>query len=403
MFKLLIVDDEKLLRQGFIHMTDWSDHGYEIVGEAGNGEDALRLIDTLRPDIVVTDIKMPGMDGIGLIQAIKSDYPKTEVIVLSSYSDFPYVKDSLQLGAADYILKASMSFEEVLLSLGKVTGKLSVNEKNEAYEKIRNKHTVSQYFHESNETAPNQGTFYDPLNNQTGESLIYDAEEKLISIGSWNWKEIRPYMESGTLEELYTRIWNSVIQLIEKGQQLDPYLLQKGLVELIYMIIHKLDEEGWGPGDLQKNKIAYFRNIESATNFHDCMKAFKDALSAVSNHVSISGYSIHAYSPTIRAVANYLQQHFANPELSLSEAAQRFHLNKSYLSQLFKQQTGTNFQAYLTEVRINKAKELLRKSVPVNEVCHAIGIDNVSYFSQLFKRSVGTTPSEYARTYIEYE
>lgn len=119
MYKVIIVDDEKLLRQGFIHMTDWAKIGIEIVGDVANGIEALNLIEQARPDIVVTDVRMPGMDGIELTRIIKDKYPGVEVIVLSSFNEFEYVKESLQLGALDYILKPKMQYTDLLAALEK--------------------------------------------------------------------------------------------------------------------------------------------------------------------------------------------------------------------------------------------------------------------------------------------
>jgi two-component system response regulator YesN len=121
MTKLLIVDDESLLRQGFTHMTDWSDHGFQIIGEAVNGQEALEIIARQSPDIVVTDIKMPVMDGVELTRVIKRDYPRIQVLILSSYDDFDYVRETLRLGAFDYILKPKMNFADLLNVLQKAS------------------------------------------------------------------------------------------------------------------------------------------------------------------------------------------------------------------------------------------------------------------------------------------
>ncbi|TBL69289.1 response regulator [Paenibacillus thalictri] len=390
MIKLLIVDDEKLLRKGFIHMTDWPEHGYCIAGEAGNGEEALQLIETLRPDVVVTDIKMPGMDGIELIQIIKSAYPHIEVIVLSSYSDFPYVKESLQLGAADYILKASMSFDEVLCALGKVTGQPGGNP-------VHRRPLTP----EKGQAAERSDLFYPDNISRYKELLSEGQETRTLSTDRWLWKEIRPYIEGGDLDGLYRGICGAVVEQIENGRPPEPYGLKKSLVELGYMIIHKLDESGVNPHELQRDKVALFRQIESAFTFDTCMDSFKAMFSAIHQFLAANVYPMNKYSPTIKLVVAYLHENYAQPELSLSDVARRYHMNKSYLSQLFKQQVGENFQSYVTRIRLDQAKQRLRRNEPVNEVCFAVGIDNVSYFSQLFKRWMGVSPSDYAKELID--
>ncbi|MCZ8518440.1 MULTISPECIES: response regulator transcription factor [Paenibacillus] len=111
---VLIVDDELLVRQGIKHHLNWEEVGFRIVGEAANGEEALAKIGELRPHIVLTDIVMPVMDGEELTRIIKRNYPEIEVIVLSSFSEFTYVRSSFQSGVADYILKPSLESQELL-------------------------------------------------------------------------------------------------------------------------------------------------------------------------------------------------------------------------------------------------------------------------------------------------
>lgn len=120
--KILIVDDEYLLRQGIKHLLDWEKEGFQIVGEASNGKEALALIEELNPHIVISDIVMPIMDGVDLTKIIKSRFPKIQVLILSSYSDFEYVKDTFKHGVNDYILKPTLDPQE-LLTLLKTTVK----------------------------------------------------------------------------------------------------------------------------------------------------------------------------------------------------------------------------------------------------------------------------------------
>jgi len=124
--KVLIVDDERLIRQGILHYINWQEEGFEVVGEASNGEEAQRLIDELKPDIVITDIVMPVMNGTDLIKAIKASHPTIEVIVLSSYADFDYVRDTFKHGVIDYILKPKLDGDILLETLKRVEKTLAL-------------------------------------------------------------------------------------------------------------------------------------------------------------------------------------------------------------------------------------------------------------------------------------
>ncbi|RXZ80517.1 DNA-binding response regulator [Paenibacillaceae bacterium] len=115
--KVLIVDDEVLIRQGIKHFMDWEQEGFQIVGEASNGQEALERIEELKPHIVLTDIVMPVMDGEELTKEIKARYPDIEVIVLSSFGEFDYVRSTFQSGVADYILKPKLDMQHLLAVL----------------------------------------------------------------------------------------------------------------------------------------------------------------------------------------------------------------------------------------------------------------------------------------------
>lgn len=100
-YRILLVDDDSIVRMGLKMAVNWHELGFEIVGEASNGEEALVLMEKLLPDVVLTDMYMPKCDGISLMQESKDRFPKIKFIVLSCYSDFDYVKNSLKLGASE--------------------------------------------------------------------------------------------------------------------------------------------------------------------------------------------------------------------------------------------------------------------------------------------------------------
>lgn len=122
--KVLIVDDELLVRQGMKHHLNWEQEGFELVGEASNGQEALAFIEHVHPHIIITDIVMPVMDGEELTRIVKNRYPEIEIIILSSFSEFDYVKSTFQSGVVDYILKPKLETEELLHVLKKTAAKI---------------------------------------------------------------------------------------------------------------------------------------------------------------------------------------------------------------------------------------------------------------------------------------
>src|SRR3954471_14313925 len=106
-----------LIRQGIKHYINWEQEGFLIVGEASNGQEALELVETTNPHIIITDIVMPIMDGEELTRIVKERYPYIEIIILSSFGEFDYVRSTFQNGVVDYILKPKLNADGLLKAL----------------------------------------------------------------------------------------------------------------------------------------------------------------------------------------------------------------------------------------------------------------------------------------------
>lgn len=105
MIKVLVVDDEAIVRKGIVLETDWKALNCVVVGEASNGEEGLEAVERFRPDLIVCDIKMPKMSGIEMLTTIRERGDNTPVIFLTAYSDFSYAQQAIRLSASDYLLK----------------------------------------------------------------------------------------------------------------------------------------------------------------------------------------------------------------------------------------------------------------------------------------------------------
>lgn len=123
MLKVFLVEDEFVVRDGIKNNIDWKSHGYEFCGEASDGELALPMIQKLKPDIVITDIKMPFMDGLVLSKLIKKEFPWIEIIILSGYEDFKYAKEGIKIGVAEYLTKP-ISGSELLEEVDALAAKI---------------------------------------------------------------------------------------------------------------------------------------------------------------------------------------------------------------------------------------------------------------------------------------
>ncbi|NMO97857.1 response regulator transcription factor [Paenibacillus lemnae] len=136
MNKVLVVDDERIVRIGFKTIIDWNRHGYHLVGTAKNGIHALEMVQELDPDIVVTDLKMPQMDGLELIRQLDLRRYKGKVIALSNHAEFDLIREAMVLGASDYILKVTLNPEDLITVLNKVMDRIW-DEKKQTEQNIR--------------------------------------------------------------------------------------------------------------------------------------------------------------------------------------------------------------------------------------------------------------------------
>ncbi len=128
MLKVFLVEDEFVVREGIKKNIDWEAYGYEFCGEATDGEIAFPMIQKLKPDIVITDIKMPFMDGLALSKLIKKEFPWMEIIILTGYETFEYAKEALKIGVAEYLSKP-ISGNELLKEVDNIAARIEEKRK----------------------------------------------------------------------------------------------------------------------------------------------------------------------------------------------------------------------------------------------------------------------------------
>lgn len=131
MYKVVVVEDEKRARQGIVFGTDWASINCVVLGEASNGEEGLEVARKCKPDIIITDIKMPKLSGIEMSEQLVKEIPKLKVIFLTAYSDFTYAQQAVRLGAVDYLVKPFKDgqLEEVIR---KLILKINLNKEDQA-------------------------------------------------------------------------------------------------------------------------------------------------------------------------------------------------------------------------------------------------------------------------------
>ena len=146
MKKILIADDEFLVRLGLKTTIDWEQHGFIIVGEAKNGKEALELFEQSDPDILLTDIRMPVMDGLEVIQTVKQKKRSLKCVILTHYDDFNYAKEAIKLGASDYILKSDLNSDNLFSILNRISNEIDAETKKSSELSVNNEVITSSNY-----------------------------------------------------------------------------------------------------------------------------------------------------------------------------------------------------------------------------------------------------------------
>ncbi len=172
MLKVFLAEDEFVIREGIKNNINWGEHGYEFCGEAGDGELAFSMIQKLQPDILITDIRMPFMDGLALSRMVKAEFPGIEIILLTGYEDFEYAKEAIRIGVASYLSKP-ISGRNLLTEIDHVADKI--------IEKRREKEAALRYEQDMKEKAQldKQEFFKDLVTGGRPLTYILDRAKKL--------------------------------------------------------------------------------------------------------------------------------------------------------------------------------------------------------------------------------
>lgn len=226
MIKVLLVEDEKIIRIGLKMMIPWEEHGFEWMGGAEDGIEALAMIEQHRPDLVITDLMMPNMSGLELIQMLKKDpLFHGRVIVLSNYDDYELVRDAMKLGAVDYLLKLTLKPEELLDVLNKAVIELAAEEEMKEIHRMNTlvmresllqsrKNFLKELLHDEFLLEQGIAVKAQKLNVTFGHAssfLLYltlDHVEKILNTGKWSDKQ-----------QLIFSIQNIVAEIINEFSQ----------------------------------------------------------------------------------------------------------------------------------------------------------------------------------------
>ena len=390
-YTVVVADDEQELREAVCSMIRWEEIGFRLVGSAGNGLDALQLVEQLQPDLLLTDIQMPFITGTELAKSVRELQPLISIAFLSGYDDFEYAQRAIENRVISYLLKP-ISVAELTAALREIHVKMERH-----FQELR---PVDVHISKHLTTA---SLLLDPYAQYSGE----DAERLLLESGM---VFTRPYdiavfsirLHQGCSFASGGRILSLVISengFVHIGAALD---------ELYYACRRVLDE------NCVLGISRFFSDLRYCTEA--CREAVEVQQKATEPGIfryedlivhSEAAASNSSVSPAGEGVRSLCQQamkiiaaEYWDEALSLSSVSERLHVNPNYLSANMKKYAGDTFINLLIRERMEQALRLLQQSggMKIAEIAAACGYSDQHYFSYCFKKYHGTSPAKMRRT-----
>lgn len=518
-YKVVCVEDEIVTREGIRDSVDWQGHGFEFCGEAPDGEIALPLVQATQPDVLITDIKMPFMDGLQLSKIVHERMPRVKIIILSGHDEFEYAQEAIKIGVTEYLLKpvTVQDLHNVLERLG--TQLEQERKEKEIWDKLQEQLAENRaILRERFLLKLVMGAISSAEAINQGEELGLDLLARCYLIVAI---KIRLADSSQPFDyQEYLRVQQIVEDLVEKNP--DVFLLRKDLEELILMlkgntpeylqeerddllsqIVRRVSETRCQVilsagtlkerlSDISQSFVEALVNVKTeadateldALSRLDRAELLKVDQSAVENYLKrgtkedlalfydthirpltaaasrfrvLRNYILtdiilatakfvselegnveqvipdldriemvlanikttqqikeqverilssalafrdnktsHQYIGMIQQAKEYIAGHYTDPALALDKVASHVSLSSCHFSAVFSQETGMTFKEYVTELRIAKAKELLRTTTLRSlEIADRIGYNDPHYFSYVFRKNTGLSPKEF--------
>lgn len=401
MYKMLIIDDEYLVRTGIRETISWELYDIEIVGEACDGIQGIQQAILLKPDIIITDIKMPLKNGLDMIKEINQTGLDCAAIILSGYKDFDYAKTALENEVYSYLLKP-IDNDELIRTVLVALEKLKIRRENEKYRmelegelpNIKNKVILDILLGNFDDEEIIEGKlnlYRFPLIKQG--SCIYCSCDQ---------NESKPVQEVNALKELN----NYIIEELQKDNLTYINETFKGFSAFIIKHEENNDIEKYLQMAVKlfekKNREIvsigisdYFSSVlEIKGAFHTAKNASLKKIFPAINTISRANQDFK-YNKIIQDALNYIAQNYYK-DIVIQMVADELYVSSSNVMHMFKDVLGKTFNQCLTDYRMMIAKKLLRENdYKIYEIAEAVGYSDVKYFSQVFKKNVGFTPSQY--------
>ena len=350
MYKVIIADDEYMIHRSLAKLVESSEHPFRVVGEAEDGAEALLLLKE-KPDLIITDICMPGLDGLAFIEKAKQVRSDVLFLVISGYGEFEYAQRALRLGVEDFLLKpvSPEKFQQTLTAI---------------YHRLeKQKRKVMDY-----------------------RQWFLSHEELLLQLSDAIWR-----LDEKAVDELLHKLVHHYEK--EAADEIPFPTLNNILQE---KIMNELTNRGLSFQDppIYRELTA---DADEKINATSSVLIQCRAYTQILLHAVKSSRNFGSRTHISKAIT-YTKDNLSDSTLSVQAAADIAGMSVTYFSRLFKEETGTSYVQYLTRLRMEKAKILLDEQLhSASVICERVGYADYPHFSKTFKKIYGIAPADYSK------
>ncbi|HEY8349451.1 MAG TPA: response regulator [Clostridia bacterium] len=365
MYRVLLVDDMEISRRQVRRLNLWNgETNFCIAAEAQNGQEALNLLRQEKFDLLITDIKMPKINGIELMKETAENSLCPCVVLLSDYEDFEYARLGIQYGAFDYLGKPP--------------------EYNSMLDLLKR---AEQYLHRKEQEEKLVRSLSEKLEEKIGDTFPSAELEQLIEAVKTKQQDI-----TGDID----RLCNAIEALYGNDPIKTGTALKKSMSELVSNL---KTQYTWFVNFIDSNK---YRNLDfvAADGSQTAREAFGDAVKELCGSIRSFEYG-NSEDQLENRICRYVLDN-VDTELSIEGISKVLFMNRKYISEVFRQKTGELLIDYITRIKMARAARLLCQSTrKTYEIALQLGYRDTEYFSRLFKKHMGVTPSEYRNSSTE--
>ncbi|MCM1188936.1 MAG: helix-turn-helix domain-containing protein [bacterium] len=456
MFRVLIADDEDSVVQSLLCSIPWEEMNLEVAGTVSDGSAALALAEKEEIDVAILDIRMPGINGLELCNQLRRRNERIQLIIASGYAEFAYAEKAIQYGVIGYCLKPldynqlTRFLRRAVQNLARVRplpGREDLMEILERQEEDEIREYMSHfgfcqerfyvavssgerklepleaggislrlgrrewgYIMKTNRVrqlgddifgiegwqglgyiaqAVSGGMIYGAFEECTTRAFQYfvDRESRLCSqLEEWKANRWLDGIQAKVQAEQWEKVKKALAEIREKGTE--DFTIRSALKLCNLIFSHSLFRD-------EENDYYIYSIEQLADTYEDFPEMLTKLQSFLDENIGGEESGQDFTNATFMKLMKYINENYKG-EISLTGAAQAMNMNSNYISQLFKKETGITFVRYITQKRLDDAKELLETTKkPLTDIALEVGFNDIFYFIKTFKKFTGMTPGQY--------